>query len=216
MYNKPISYSGKSLYKKCPAQWKDNYIDGNRGEGNAASERGTALHLKLEEFFLGGPYPSGDKCLSKWQKYMEELATHNPSAEAEVAVDKEWNQVSFDDKTGHFRGKKDLDILGAGVKKIYDWKSGKIYPDHVYQGQAYTALDATEAGEYEVTFVYLDIPLHTQVWNYSQAQKAKFREGIDKEIQVIRLDEEWKPNPGDHCHWCRLNWRNRGSCTAAP
>lgn len=216
-YDKPISYSGMSLYDKCPRQWHLRYVEGVRGESGKAAERGTRLHDLLEKYFKGEiPYPSGDKCLAPWKKYMEELKLQAPSAEAEVAVDQFWRPVPFEDPSAWFRGKKDLDIRTDEVKFIFDWKSGKIYEDHVKQGRAYVALDPEDFENYEVRFAYLDIPHHVQSWPYTHTDKVNFRTELDRKIEVIRLDDQWKPNPDDHCRWCELSWRNNGSCTAAP
>lgn len=216
-YDKAISPSGMKKYDDCPRLWHQSYILGIKGEGNAASERGTQKHDLLEKYFKGEiTYPSADKCLAPWQKYMKELKGYEQSAEAEVAVNQSWLPVAFDDPSAWFRGKKDLEVIWPTRKDIYDWKTGKIYPEHVTQGQAYVALDPDDFDEYKVRFAYLDIPHHVQEWGYTRYDKAKIRERLDRKIEIIRLDNEWKPTPGDKCHWCDLSWRRGGDCTKAP
>lgn len=216
-YTKAISYSGKSLYKKCPRKWHRAYILGIRTPPHPKAERGTLLHDKLDKYFLGEQvYPAGDKCLAPWQSYMENLNRFSPASEAEVAVDSNWEPCAFDDPNAYFRGKKDLDIRTAIRKHIYDWKSGKVYPDHVLQGQAYVALDPEDFAQYTVRFAYLDIPRYVRAWHYTADDKKRFRDEITQEIEVIRMDETWDPNPGDECQWCELSWRRGGDCKAAP
>lgn len=215
-YTKAISYSGMSLYAKCPVLWHERYILGVRGETNAASERGTLLHAKLEEYFLGNTeYPAADKCLAPWQPYMEALNGLDPSPEAEVAVDANWRPVAFDSDEAYFRGKKDLDVQLPDHIQIYDWKSGKVYPDHVYQGKAYFALSPHDC-DHVVRFVYLDIPTHVQEWAYKAKDKEREREILTRKIEIIRADEVWDPTPGDECRWCKKSWRRGGDCKAAP
>lgn len=214
-YDKPLSYSGMSLYKKCPKLWHDCYILGNRTSAGPAAERGTILHTKLEDYFNGkGPYPSADKCLKPWQKYMEDLKAKGLRAEGEVAVNRKWERVAYDDPKAWFRGKMD----GDHDANIYDWKSGKIYDNHKDQGEAYAALSSPDHPEcdFNVRFVYLDIPLHVAEWDVSIAMVREIKERTDSDIQVIRLDSTWHPTPGDNCKWCQLSWRRGGKCEAAP
>lgn len=214
MYEKPISYSGMSLYKQCPKKWHNVYILGNREPSGKAAERGTMLHDLLEKFFQGiGPYPTGEPCLAKWEPYMSALKARGLVAEGEVAVNEAWQRAEYGDPSAWFRGKID----GEVVNEIYDWKSGKIYDSHVNQGKAYSALSASDDEQKVVRFVYLDIPHHVEEWTYSRGQIQDIKGGIDQDIQIIRLDEEWLPTPSQkECGWCKLSWRNGGACTSAP
>jgi hypothetical protein len=208
MYDRPISYSGMSLYNKCPKKWAHAYIHGNREPSGAAAERGTALHDLLEKFFKDlGPYPTGNSCLTKWQDYMKNLKAQGLVAEGEVAVFEDWTPAKFDDPTAWARGKIDGEL-----EKVYDWKSGKIYDDHWMQGLFYCAMKDKR----EADFVYLDIPLHVESFAFSADEVQDARGQIDDKIRIIRADEEWRPTTGRECNWCKLSWRNGGDCTSAP
>lgn len=215
MYDKPISYSGKSLYGKCPLLWADNYILGNRRPSGAAADRGTYLHELLESFFNGAAYPSGNRALAPWQPFMEKLATYNPTAEGEVAVTKDWQRCDFNDPQAYFRGKKDLDIEAGNALLLFDWKSGKVYDDHHRQGESYCAL-SPGYDKYVTYFVYLDIPFHIQRWEYDGAQVEMITQDLIAEVEVIRNATEYPATPGDHCRYCHLSWRNGGNCKRAP
>lgn len=208
MYNKPISYSGKSLYKKCPKKWKKAYIDGIRSPSGAAAERGVMLHEMLEYYFKDEAcYPTGNSCLAKWQSYMSDLKARGLVAEGEIAVFEDWTLASFEDPEAWARGKVD-----GLLEAVYDWKSGKIYEDHEDQAKMYAAMEDRR----QAFFVYLDIPGHIQEWNYSDGEIQDAKGAIDEEIRIIRLDEEYKPKPGRECNWCDMSWRNGGYCTSAP
>jgi hypothetical protein len=203
-----------SLHKQCPKKWHDVYILGNREPSGAAAERGTMLHDLLEKYFKGSPYPTGEKCLAKWEPYMSALKARGLVAEGEVAVNKDWGRASYEDPTAWFRGKIDGEI---DPNEIYDWKSGKIYDTHVNQGAAYSALSASTDEQRVVRFVYLDIPHHVQEWTYSRGQVQDIQGELDQTIQAIRVAEEWPPLPSQQsCGWCKLSWRNGGTCTSAP
>lgn len=209
MYTKPISYSGKSLYKKCPKKWHDAYVLGNRSPSGAAAERGVMLHEMLEYYFKDAAcYPTGNACLAKWEPYMSALKARGLIAEGEVGVFEDWSPATFDDPLAWARGKIDGELAA-----LYDWKSGKIYDDHEDQSKMYVAM----RDKREAHFVYLDIPHHVQIWKYTDGQVQDFRGEIDEEIRIIRADEEWLPKPSQkECGWCKLSWRNGGSCTSAP
>lgn len=207
-YEKPVSYSGMSLYNKCPRKWSDAYILGNREPSGAAAERGTMLHDLLEKYFKDlASYPTGNSCLTKWEKYMSALKAQGLVAEGEVAVFEDWTPASFDDPTAWARGKIDGEL-----EKVYDWKSGKIYDDHWMQGLFYCAMKDKRLAD----FVYLDIPLHVEGFAFSADEVQDARGQIDDKIRIIRTDEEWKPTPGRECNWCKLSWRKGGTCTSAP
>lgn len=209
MYDKPISYSGLSLYNKCPKKWAWSYILGNREPSGAAAERGTMLHDLLEKYFKDlAPYPTGQSCLVKWQPYMKELKDCGLVAEGEVAVFEDWTPAKFDDPMAWARGKID-----GETDDVYDWKSGKIYDDHWMQGLFYCAMRDKRYAH----FVYLDIPLHVESFAFSTDEVQDARGQIDDKIRIIRADEEWAATPSQReCGWCKLSWRNGGSCTSAP
>lgn len=214
MYDKPISYSGKSLWNACPRLWHDNYILGNRQPSGPAADRGTRLHNQLEDFFKGSHYPSADKCLSVWQSFMEGLHKHSPTAEGEVAVTATWDPCSFNDPKAFFRGKKDLDIGADSRLMLFDWKSGKVYDDHHKQGEAYVALSPGYE-DYDVYFVYLDQPLLVKHWSYNYKDREVIVDGIHNEVEAIRNATEYPAIPSPKCDWCHLSWRRGGDCKRA-
>jgi hypothetical protein len=211
------SYSSLSLYKKCPAQWAWNYVEGNRKPPGAAADRGTELHLLLEEFFLGAAYPVKNQTLKPWQKFMEDLRGHNPTPEAEYAVLRDWTPTSFDNEEGYVRGKADLKHPLEDTLHIYDWKSGRIYPDHPAQGRMYMAMESEDRPKYHTHFVYLDIPLHVETTKYTIKDRDTERKVIELQIKTIEEDTEYKPTPSHtSCQWCPISWRQGGHCKRAP
>lgn len=215
MYNKPISYSGKSLFKQCPKKWHNQYILGNRGPSNPAAERGTRLHEQLEKFFMGGVFPRGIVVLRPWRQFMEALTLESPSPEAELAVLSDWTPTTFDDEGAYYRGKADLQYIKDDTLHIFDWKSGRVYPEHSEQGLSYVAMGA-EVENYKTYFVYLDSPLTVHTYDYTAKQRLEEQEKLSEEIEVIRLAEDYPGTPNQYCRYCPMNWRTGGECHAAP
>ncbi len=212
------SYTSISLYKKCPKWWKAQYVDGIRGPQSPYAARGNILHDKLEDFFAGrSAYPSGDKVLAPWQRFMEALTVHNPSPEAEFAVDQNWDPCLYGDVNAKMRGKADLTYTVDEVRHIFDWKSGKVYPDHEAQGLTYVAIDPVESIKYCTTFVYLDIPLHVVPRNYENIHRRVEIGKLNTLIDTISADTEYVATPSyESCKYCPISWRVGGECKRAP
>lgn len=214
-YDKPVSPSGLKLFKQCRRRWHNTYVLGNREPAGRAAERGTRLHELLENFFRGAPYPASDKTLAPWRRFMEALTIHNPTPEADLAVDKDWKPVAFDDESAFFRGKADLTIVAGGALRILDWKSGRVYDEHEQQADAYVAM-APQHTAASAEFVYLDAPLTVKSWTYTPDRRDDIIASIITDVTTVRECEDFYPSPGKGCDWCLLSWRKGGDCRAAP
>jgi CRISPR/Cas system-associated exonuclease Cas4 (RecB family) len=211
------SYSSINLYSKCPRQWEWRYVHGQKGPPNQSADRGTELHALLEDFFNGGPYPSANKTLAPWRRFMENLLQYEPTAEAEWVVLDEWVPCDFIDQGAYMRGKVDLTYIDhEGVRHILDWKSGRMYDDHKKQGMAYVALDPLPTERYATQFVYLDLPVQTKQWHYSATDRLDIKERLTNTIDAIALDNTYEPTPSrDACRYCPLSFKKGGNCTRA-
>lgn len=217
MYDKALSPSGLKKFKTCPFQWHDQYVLGNRPPEKGASNRGIDLHAVLEEFFKGErAYPTSDRVLRPWQPFMEGLAAKPNVPEGEVAVRSDWTQCGFYDDDAYYRGKYDLKLVGSpDVLDIFDWKSGKIYPDHEEQGLSYCAMEPGAYSKYRTHFVYLDVPTHVETREYGAGRIQVERDGLSSSIDYIRMTDIHEPRPGPHCNWCHLSYRKGGKCKSA-
>lgn len=204
MYDKPISFSSLKLYTGCPKRWADAYILGNRYPSGPAAQRGNDVHAQLENYFREQPYPDGSVMLERWRTTMVSLAVKSPTPELEIAVTADWTPVTWDDPTAFFRGKIDLSLLESDdTYCIYDWKTGRFYPEHADQAQAYVAL-APEAGRYQTLFVYLDQYPRVESAFHSREERQAYRDDITERVNVLRAAEEYPANPGESCRWCPL------------
>lgn len=216
-YEKPLSYSSMSLYKQCPRRWAWSYIEGNWEATSPAAARGTRIHQAIEDFFNGKTtFPSGVKELAPWQSRLEALVAHSPVAEGEIAVDSSWVVCGYRDERAYVRGKVDLTFAHpeTGHHHIIDWKTGKEYPNHVEQGQIYTAM-APDAETSVVQFWYIDQPHIIREWTYSHADQLIFREKWTETVEAVRSATEYPATPSDKCTWCPLSWRKGGECKRA-
>jgi len=215
MYDKAISHSGKKLFKQCPKRWYHTYILGEREPSGPAALRGTMLHDKLEQFFIRGTGYPDDNTLRPWRRVMEALTLYNPTPEAAMAVDKDWNPVDFDSPDAFYRGRADLSFVRDGELHIFDWKTGRKYADHPDQGLSYVAM-SPEYPRTHTAFFYLDSPLDVVEHQYSPTEREDHIAELIQEITTIREATEHPPTAGEGCKWCALSWRRGGSCHAAP
>ena len=218
-YNKPLSYSGIKLFKKCPRLWADSYILMNKRPSDPAADRGTFIHKKLEDFFLGKPYPDELVVLRPWKLDFTDILRHRPSTEAELAVKVDWTPTSFEDPEALVRGKADLIFQEENVLHIYDFKTGRKYPDHEEQGRTYFALSADKVDKVEkciVSMVYLD-QLEVDEQDYYPNELKESIEWVKEDAMRIRTATSYDPTPSmDTCKHCHLSWRKGGTCGAAP
>jgi PD-(D/E)XK nuclease superfamily len=211
------SYSSISLYKKCPRQWEWRYVHGHYGPPGAAADRGTEIHALLEEFFKGAPYPSATKALVPWQRFMENITQYDPTPEAEWAVTEDWTPCNYSSPEAYIRGKADLVYNDhEGVRHILDWKTGRIYPEHVDQGRAYVALDPLPMPMYATEFVYIDLPVQTVKHKYHAAERMDIKERLTNTVEAISADTTYEPTPSPQaCRYCPLSYKKGGNCTRA-
>lgn len=204
-----------SLYLRCPKLYKYRYTLGVKEPENPKAKRGTDIHAALENFFLGRPYPTTSKVLNYWRRYFENLKIYDPTPELEVAVDKDWNQVYFDDPAAIVRGKIDLTYVKDGIRHIIDYKTGRYYDSHIAQGKAYVAISPQEVG-YATHFVYIDAPTTVMSNTYTPEDRQYEKERVIRLVNIINSDDEFTPTPSEaSCRYCHLSWRNGGQCRDA-
>jgi hypothetical protein len=61
-----LSSSSITLHMKCPRQWQDKYLLGNRGPGSSGTTIGTAVHTALNRLF------QGQEVGNYWQETVEQ------------------------------------------------------------------------------------------------------------------------------------------------
>lgn len=219
MYEKPISYSGLSLYRKCPRAWHDVYVLGNRKESGAAASRGTRIHKALDAWFKDlTPYPHGDP-FKTWGTYMFNRKNETGTiSEFEFGVSHDWKQTDFEDMTANMRGAMDL-FRNFDYLHIRDWKTGKRYETHDDQADYYAAMSTSVRDDCKVVvgMVYLDnFPVEIPR-SYTAPQVIDIRGALADEIAALRLVEDYPPTPSaENCNWCDLSWRRGGKCDKAP
>lgn len=216
MYNKALSYSSVSLFKKCPAQWEWKYILGHWDAPGKSAQRGTDLHDILETFYKH-PHttlPAKQSEFRPWKSFLEQLREYGPVPEGEVAVKSNWSPCDYKDPEAYYRGKVDLKLPAGDHLFILDWKTGNMYDDHWMQGAHYSALSPGH-DKYTVLFAYLDHPTVIHRWEYNGEDVEALRAEATELIEEVRTATHYPFNKGPHCRWCPRSRSKGGDCKFA-
>lgn len=131
-------------------------------------------------------------------------------AEMEIAVDKDWRPVRYDDATAHVRGKIDrIDIDDEGNIKIVDYKSGHriVGINDSYQVKLYARLARAHFPEAETIDVELDYFRHRstrsgRVGPAEMESAEKWIESIGVDIEKAIKTGNYPARPGSACRGC--------------
>jgi hypothetical protein len=170
---------------------------------------GVATHSLAEQYLLG-KIEKLPPVLGKFRKEFQTLLDAGAIPEEEYVLDKDWQLIpdGWKDNNAWLRLKLDARIDNF----IVDFKTGKVYDDHIHQGRLYAnvlMMLHPEYDEVEVEFWYL---------NSGQVVGHRFdRRDLSDDIgnwhnRVLHLhtDTEFKPTPHEWCKYCYV----KHLCTA--
>jgi len=143
---------------------------------------------------------------------MEELRGYGAIPELKVAIDQNWNPIEYGDPNSMLVAKVDLTVEGVATLHCGDFKTGHVYRSHGFQAKVYTSM-AQHRRVYRHTAFYLDFPLRTITWEFSEKEHARNRDEIEQLVNVIWSDTSLEPTPGKHCDGCPLHHDRGGPCT---
>lgn len=115
---------------------------------------------KIIEDYLKGTITELPVNVLKYKAWFDMLREFDLSIEDELAVLEGWVPCDFDDKKAWLKAKLDLKVLRSDKAWVFDWKTGKVYPDHIDQKEVYAILvflKHPEVDEIESWHVYVDL-----------------------------------------------------------
>ena len=149
------SYSAWSTHKRCPRSFKYGYIDKLKQAPVHAMERGTAIHA-LAESFLKGKITGMPKPLMKLKRELVALRKFRPGVEEFWGLTEQMTKAG---RAAWLVAKTDAYVLIGDVLYVIDWKTGRIYPEHVDQASLYATVGYVlfpKIRKVVVEFGYLD------------------------------------------------------------
>ncbi len=201
--------------ESCGAKYKWRYLDHlPEAAKSEAAARGSAKHTLIESYLNSQEAMELPAELAYYKGFLDALKSHSCLPEHRIALDADWNKCDWDAPEAELKSVLDLLSIGELEATIYDWKSGKIYPDHADQRELY-ALAVFCAYPTVQTIrtihVYIDLAKNREATYFRgmlEVMKAKWMERVNK----MRAMTEFIPNPTYKCRWCGYSRYNGGPC----
>ena len=212
-----LSYSRIKTCQQCMFKAKCKFIDKLKEPDSPYAARGTKLHEFCATYLKTGEHvpPALSKVgllLHNLREECDELDT-----ELQVAVDKDWKQVSWFGPTVFMRviwdvrGRKD----NGTTSIIVDHKSGKVYDDHPEQLELYALVDLcidSSLDMAEGSCIYIDQGFRSPVITVTRDQIPELKEKWEGIASKIMSDTIFAPTPHRFCKWCHYRRSNGGPC----
>lgn len=210
------SYSRYKDYVTCPFKAKCKHVDKIKEPGNAAMERGSAIHKMAEDYvksMLTALLPPELKYFEEELKFLKKVRA---KCEQDVAFTKDWKSTGWFDRDAWLRVKMDVYVFYADTKSIdiIDHKTGKPKDDYIDQLELYAIaglLLFPEAVSVRTMIWYIDSG--EEVFKvYKRIELAKLIAKWEKKTAPMLQDVRFAPKPGNYCRWCYFRKDNDGPC----
>ena len=214
----PDSYSRNATAKQRPAKFYWSYIERVEvpREPSPAMERGSEIHNSLEAFMQGHSemlHPDIHEHYGQFFFSIRENYTVQP--EARWAFNWQWEPCDYDDVHCMVRGFMDLKFVPENENiQIYEYKTGKIYPEHRHQFCLYgtaALIQHPDKQGVDVTGVYVDQKKNDKIY-YPASMLGEYKPMFKKEFREIEDCEDFIPKPQFACRWCQFRKENGGPC----
>jgi len=212
------SYSGIMMYENCPSSYKRRYVTKEAvpvGEIDPSSPRGRGLRLHNEiENYLNGEQSLSHEML-RFREFLDALLEHDTQPEVQWSFDREWNEVPFEDKeNGMLRGILDCITRRSHVVEVYEWKTGREYPDHASQRVLYglaALLLHPGVDKCIVTTLYLDSG-NKPLTELTRDQMMSYKWIWERKVNQCQPPQPYHMRPNWKCKFCDFSRRNGGKC----
>jgi RecB family exonuclease len=215
-----LSYSSISLFRRCPAAWKFNYVDGIPSKVGEAANRGSRLHACAEKFFAGALTPE-QLPVDFWRvrPWMEIVRTQKPTPEYRVWLSFDWEATDEQGTNGPAVLLCIFDVLciHGPDAAVFDLKTGRVYPEHAEQLELYAAAVLSAFPNVEtarVGAVYIDSGELLHERSYARAELPALQRAWDERRAAIMAETEFAPTPGLACRFCSYAQSKGGPCRA--
>lgn len=213
------SFSRYKDWVQCPLKARLKHVERMKEPGNAAMERGSAIH-KLAEDYANRIINVIPPELEKFRKELDAARRLDPICEAEWGFRQDWTPTGWFGKDVWCRVKTDL-LYSEKAKKgadavlcIVDHKTGEPYPDHADQLSLYALSGLIKVPTAEVvrsSLWYLDNGARTDLeWGREQLP-ALMEEWNDRTAPMMN-DTTYQAKPNNKCQWCHFRKNNGGPC----
>ena len=208
------SFSSLSVFEQCPYRSKLSKIDRIPEPSGAAAERGSRIHLEIEEFIQGNSTDLSKDARKHFEHLIYEMRAEYEAGKVRIEEDwgftKEWEPVA-DWEDPRLWTKAKLDVFyrtspeSASVK---DWKTGRKFGNeikHAQQLQLYIIAAFLRYPELEIVhgeMVYLDKGEKLEAV-YTREEAMLFVDSWTRRGLKMTTATEFNPKPSfEACRWC--------------
>jgi hypothetical protein len=206
------SYTKISMYMSCPMKKKGRYELGIKEERGPAASRGVDVHAAFEHSVLtGDPLPVE---FAFYEDYIKRLRSCSAKPELKIGVDREWKPTEYDSPDSWLIGIVDLVADQGDTVYGWDWKTGKIYDDHVKQKEFYTCMLADAypaANKFVFSNIYVDSK-QEKTHTFTRTDVDHLRGRWGNRIAVMERDTDCAPTPSFGCRYCPVSKARGGPC----
>lgn len=207
------SLSKLTTFEQCAAKGNYRYNEKLPEEKGGAAQRGIDKH-KIVELYLTTPESVElPPELLFYKGFFDDVRKVKSYAEYKIALNENWEPCEWD--TGWARCVLDLLILeGEESATIYDWKTGKIYPEHEDQKDLYAAFVLCafpKVQNVRAIHVYLDLARNREKL-YWRGMVDGIKERWARRAAAVANLVEFIPNPSFMCRYCSFSRFKGGPC----
>ena len=209
------SYSALTTFEACPLSYMLYYLDGHKTEAGAAANRGTRLHEACEKFLKGEiEITKLSIDFFKIKQLLQHYKDLGAKAEEVWLCDNDGNYQEEENAATRFKAVVDIHYVIGKTLYIVDLKTGRAYPEHADQLQAYATIGFArypEVEAVEVAPLYLEGLGHPTGYNRAfHPHLVNFWRGRwDKLFDT----NEYPATPSlDACRYCQYRASKMGLC----
>lgn len=215
------SLSSLGTYERCGLKYKLKYVEKIPEIRSSKANRGVDNHAIVEGFLKGTVQALPDE-LSFYHSFLTGLRDYEIYPEHRISLRRDWTPTSWGANDSWYRGVLDLKLIKSTQEKegladeivVYDWKTGKIYPDHDDQKSLYSLAVFSEnpsVRSVRAVHVYFDLNSNREK-TFHRGEVHELRKQWEDRIAKLEQDPQFIPNPGYHCRFCSYSREKGGPC----
>lgn len=200
---------------KCPRFAFYKHVMKMKEPGNAAMDRGSAIHKTLEKY-INGDDPKAKPPVELHKNLVPDYMAMRDEGyicESELAFNNKWHITSWFGQAAWCRIK--VDAISEDCSVIIDHKTGQQRDGYDAQLELY-ALGAdliSEVKHDKITTALLFVDHGTkEVKVYPRDELDKLAVKWEKRVKPMLEDVAFVPCPGNACRWCFYRKSNNGPC----
>lgn len=211
----PWSLTKLKTFEQCGAKYDYRYNQKLPDVSTPAAQRGSDIHKTLEGF-IRGTVPTLTGPLEFYHGFLSALKAAPVPLQTEyrIALRRDWSSCPTGEEPWYV-GYIDLFRTVEVSAHLWDWKTGKHYPDHLEDMEVYALASLSAHPEVEVvtvTYTYVDKGQNRERIFSRQFEYDGLKEKWAARVEKMEKATQFIPNPQFLCRYCPYSRGNGGPC----